>query len=199
MAPGSVSHWLQALKNGDQAAAQPLWERYHTKLIDLARQKLPQSMRRQADEEDVVQNAFASFFQGMNGGRFPQLTDRHDLWRLLVVITARRAIDQVRRERRGGNHDVTPDALSTICIVEADDDAALEQIVGREPTPELAAQLLEQYERLLRDLKNRTLEHVAVLKLEGFNNSEIADKLGCSRRTVIRKLEVIRTIWSDEP
>jgi ECF sigma factor len=37
-----------------------------------------------ADEEDVVQNAFHSFFQGLARGRFPQLNDRDNLWRLLV-------------------------------------------------------------------------------------------------------------------
>src|SRR5256885_9031522 len=102
---GSVTRWLTALKGGDAAAAQPLWERYHRRLVALAREKLRAARRRAADEEDVVQSAFHSFFCGVARGRFPQLNDRDNLWRLLVVITARKALDQLAHEhakRRGG-------------------------------------------------------------------------------------------------
>src|SRR5881392_2122914 len=104
-AEGSVTRWVTALKEGDAAAAQPLWERYHRRLVGLAREKLRTARRRAADEEDVVQSAFHSFFQGVANGHFPQLDDRDNLWRLLVVITARKAVDQLAHEharRRGG-------------------------------------------------------------------------------------------------
>ena len=104
-AEGSVTRWVTALKDGDVAAAQPLWERYYRRLVGLAREKLDAARRRAADEEDVVQSAFHSFFQGVAKGRFPQLDDRDNLWRLLVVITARKALDQLAHDhalRRGG-------------------------------------------------------------------------------------------------
>src|SRR6478672_7111014 len=104
-AHGSVTRWVTALQAGDATAAQPLWERYYRRLVALAREKLRSARRRAADEEDVVQSAFHSFFQGMARGRFPDLGDRDDLWRLLVVITARKALDQLAHEnarRRGG-------------------------------------------------------------------------------------------------
>src|SRR5438270_7684759 len=104
-AGGSVTRWVTALKDGDAAAAQAIWERYHGRLVALARDKLRAARRRAADEEDVVQNAFHSFFRGVAAGRFPQLDDRDNLWRLLVVITARKALDQLahdHRKRRGG-------------------------------------------------------------------------------------------------
>src|SRR5207248_2285996 len=104
-AEGSVTRWVTALKGGDLTAAQPLWERYHRRLVALARQKLQAARGRAADEEDVVQNAFHSFFQGLARGRFPQLQDRDNLWQLLVVITARKALDQLAHEhskRQGG-------------------------------------------------------------------------------------------------
>ncbi len=197
MPPGSISHWIHALKNGEATAAQPLWERYHARLIGLARQVLQTSPRAPADEEDVVQNAFNSFFRGVAGGRFPQLEDRDGLWRLLVVLTARKAIDQARRERsRAGR--VTLPADRAMFLLE-NDEAVLERVVGQDPTPELAAQLVEQYERLLQRLGDDKLRQIAVWKLEGCTNGEIAGKLGCSRRTVIRKLQTIRLIWSKEP
>src|SRR5436190_14794216 len=147
---GSVTRWLTALKGGDAAAAQPLWERYYRRLVALARQRLQAARRREADEEDVVQSAFHSFFQGVARGRFPQLNGRDNLWRLLVVITARKALDQLARQhskRQGGG---TVQGESRISSGESGwDAAAIEQVVGAEPTPEFAAQVAEEYHRLL--------------------------------------------------
>src|SRR5262249_34855540 len=67
--PGSVSHWLAPLKGAAPAAAQPLWERYYRRLVALARKKLRAARRRAADEEDVVQDAFHSFFRAVAQGR----------------------------------------------------------------------------------------------------------------------------------
>ena len=50
-------------------------------------------------------SAFNSFCAGAAPGKFPQLADRDDIWRLLVVITARKAMAQANREgrqKRGG-------------------------------------------------------------------------------------------------
>jgi RNA polymerase sigma factor (sigma-70 family) len=197
---GSVTRWVTALKGGDPGAAQPLWERYHRQLITLARRKLQASRRRAADEDDVVQNAFHSFFQGVARGRFPQLSDRDNLWRLLVVITARKALDQLAHEhskRQGGG---TLGGESRISSGGPPwDEAAIEQVVGDEPTPEFAAQVAEEYQRLLDVLGDDSLRQVAVLKMEGCTTDEVAERLDCSRRTVARKLETIRIIWSNEP
>ena len=78
---GSVSRWISGLKAGDELAAQKIWERYYRLLVTHARKKLRTSARREADEEDITQNAFHSFFRGVDRGRFPQLDDRDDLWR----------------------------------------------------------------------------------------------------------------------
>ncbi len=84
--PSSVSTWLGRLRAGDSAAA-ALWRRYHSQLVELARGHPSRSVRRAADEEDVALSAFAAFCAGAAAGRFPDLTDRHDLWRLLFTLT----------------------------------------------------------------------------------------------------------------
>lgn len=196
---GSVTRWITSLKGGDADAAQPLWERYYRRLVSLARQKLQSARRRGADEEDVVQSAFHSFFRGVSRGRFPQLHDRDNLWRLLVVITARKALDQVAREhskRRGGG---TVQGESRISPGRPGwEEAGIEQVVGEEPTPEFAAQVAEEYQRLLELLGDETLRRVAVWKMEGLTNDEVAARLDCSRRTVARKLDTIRIIWGGD-
>ena len=34
---GSITGWIAGLKSGDPGAAQPLWERYFARMVDLAR------------------------------------------------------------------------------------------------------------------------------------------------------------------
>src|SRR5262245_36481381 len=102
---GSVSGWIRQLKVGDASAAQRLWERYFRRLVGLARTRLRGVGRRVTDEEDVALSAFASLCRGVRHGRFPQLSDRDDLWRLLVLLTARKAWHcrrDARRPKRGG-------------------------------------------------------------------------------------------------
>src|SRR5947209_3964759 len=102
---GSVTRWLKQLQVGDPAAVQQLWERYFPRLVGLARKKLQDAPQRLADEEDVALSAFHSFCRNAEQERFPHLLDRDGLWRLLVVITARKAAHLLRaegRQKRGG-------------------------------------------------------------------------------------------------
>ena len=99
--PGnSVTRWISALKQGNQAGAQGLWEAYYRRLVGLAHARLRDAPRRVADEEDVALSAFHSFWRGALAGRFPHLDDRNDLWQILVLITVRKAIDLRNHEGR---------------------------------------------------------------------------------------------------
>ena len=192
---GSVSHWLGPLREGDPDAVQRLWERYFQQLIELARKKLRALPHCEA-AEDVALSAFDSFCRGAGRGRFPQLADRDSLWRLLVVVTARKAAHYKRdasRQKRGG-----AGALAGSAPPESDTGMSLEQIVGREPTPEFAAQAAEECRHLLGLLGDPELESVALLKMEGYTVEEIAERLGYVPRTIKRKLRLIRGLWEQE-
>ena len=88
----SISHWIQQLKEGEQAGIQALWDRYFTRLVELARKKLAGAPRRAADEEDVALSAFDTFCRRAAEGHFPRLADRDDLWQILVMLTLRKAV-----------------------------------------------------------------------------------------------------------
>ena len=49
--------------------------------------------------------------------------------------------------------------------------------------------------RLAHPVDDDALRQVALSRMEGYNNDEIAEQLGCARRTVARRLELIRKIW----
>jgi DNA-directed RNA polymerase specialized sigma24 family protein len=198
--PGSVTIWIDLLKAGDRDAAQPLWEGYFRRLVGLARKKLRATSRRAADEEDVALSAFDSFCRSAERGRFPQLEDRHDLWQILVVLTARKAADlrkHEQRQKRGGGAVLDEAALAGPSGSSAEG-AALEQFIGTEPTPAFAAEVADECRRLLDQLGDDKLREVALLKMEGFTDKEVAVKLKCGLRAVERKLERIRRLWQKE-
>jgi DNA-directed RNA polymerase specialized sigma24 family protein len=194
---GSVSRWLGPLQQGDPAAAEQLWQRYFLSLVQLARQRLRQARPRGADAEDVALSAFDSFCRNAEHGHFPELHDRHNLWRVLAVITARKAARLVRdegRQKRGGAEAARREPAGA-----NDDEAALlEQTFSREPSPELAAQMTEECEQLLRLLGDEQLRQVALWRMEGHSVEEIAARAGCAPRSVKRKLQSIRILWENE-
>jgi DNA-directed RNA polymerase specialized sigma24 family protein len=194
---GSVTRWINQLQDGDLAAVQQLWENYFPRLVGLARKKLQEAPRRAADEEDVALSAFDSFCRGATEGRYPQLLDRHDLWHLLVAITARKALQLKRHERRQKRGGGTLRGDS-VFLESANERRRFEYLISREPTPEFAAQMAEEYQQLLTRLGDASLRSIAVWKMEGYSNEEIAARLSCVPRTIERKLSLIRTLWGGE-
>jgi len=195
---GSITRFVSSLKDGDAEAARGIWERYSRELVRLARTKLRSISRAAADEEDVALSAFDSFCDAASRGRFPQLDVRDDLWKLLVTITARKATDLIqeqRRQKRGGGRVV---CSADFGAVGARGTGALALMADTAPSPEFAVQIAEECGRLLGLLRNDDLRRLALDRMAGYHDHEIADRLGCSRRTVMRKLILIRNAWSKE-
>ncbi|MDA1051275.1 MAG: ECF-type sigma factor [Planctomycetota bacterium] len=195
----TVTAWLDRLKADDSDAAVDLWHRYVGELIRLARSKLGRSPRRAADEEDVVVSAFDAFFRGVEDGRFSRLNDRDDLWQVLVMLTERKAINQIRRERAAKRGDGRLRGESALAGAHGSSyPNGLGQVAANEPTPEFAAQFREQFGQLLNCLDDDLLRQIAVGKLEGYTNTELAERLNLSLRAVERKLSIIRRRWERE-
>lgn len=194
----SVTLWIDGIKVGDGSDIQKLWDRYFERLVRLAGARLPAHCRRSFDEEDVALSAFQSFCDRAGRGQFPQLHGRDDLWRLLATITVRKALDVMRhqtRQKRGGGH-----VLGESALLGGEDASGegLTDVLSREPTPEEVALFADDYYRFLERLQDPTLRTVALRRLEGRSNQEIAQLLNVSTKTVERKLQLIRTIWSQE-
>jgi DNA-directed RNA polymerase specialized sigma24 family protein len=198
---GSITRFVGDLKTGDTHAAERLWERYSGDLIRLARARLrsTSTSRAAADEEDVVLSAFGSFCAGAARGQFPQLEDRDDLWKILVTITVRKATDLVRharRQKRGMGRVLDGADLAGAGWGNKGDPLAL--IPGPEPAPDLAVLVAEECHRLLGLLHDDGLCRIALERMAGYHDVEIAARLGCTRRTVMRKLIRIRNAWRVE-
>jgi DNA-directed RNA polymerase specialized sigma24 family protein len=198
----SVTRWIAELELGrtDEAAEkaqEELWRRYFKRLMGLANLKLGQTTRSVADEEDVATAALNSFFTGAADGRFPRLHDRHDLWPLLAKITARKALDQQRwllAEKRGGGRVQDAMWLAEVSNSLANCPAAL---IDEELGPEVLVTMSEQCDRLMAMLPDDELRQIARRRLEGYTNAEIATEIDTIERTVERRLQLIRSIWSE--
>ena len=189
----SVNRWLTRLESGDDLAAEKLWAVYFERLVLLAHGRLQARHRKVVDAEDIALSAFNSFCKGVTNKKFPQLSNRDGLWRLLVSITIHKLLHVVRdqnRLKRGGEFRELVGFDSS-----SDSIAAVNQVVSREPSPEFAAEVAEQYELLMRSLGDQDLIQLATWKMEGFTNEEIAQKLNRTTRTIERKLQLIRKIW----
>lgn len=196
--PGSVSIWIGQLKAGDQQTFTQLWERYFAKLVGLVRGRLRALPSRAADEEDVALSAFDSFFQGIGAGRFPRLEDRDDLWQVLLMLCRQKATtlkQHESRQKRGGGKIRHMSALTDGSASAAD---VFAELIGAEPAADFAAQVAEECQRLLASLPDERLRKIALAKMEGYSNEEIAALSECSLATVERKLQRIRKLWSRE-
>ena len=189
---GSVSCWIDDARTGCDWAAARLWERYHPQLMAVARRKLEGSSRRVADEEDVVVSAFQSFLRRSRGGSYPDLSDRHQLRKLLVTITAHKALNQIRDQKR-----LKRSALGSqqTGVLDRPTKMKLAELVSAEPQPDFAAMMSDEFDVLLDLLDDEELKTIAIAKINGYTCREIADEIGRSVPTVERRLRLIRDKW----
>ena len=193
MSDSSVTRWLERLETGDDVAAAKLWNAYFDRLVHLAHGRLQAKFAKVNDAEDIALSAFHSFCRGVENKKFPALSDRDGLWRLLVSITIHKLLHVVRdqkRIKRGGQFHELKGLDSS-----SDSIAAVNQIVSREPSPDFALEVAEQYQEMMHSLGDNELVQLATWKMEGYSNDEIARKLNRATRTVERKLQLIRKIW----
>ncbi len=183
-----VSHWIDQVKGGDSSAANRIWQHYFDRLVQAVRRRLVGQNRAVSDEEDIVLSVFDSFYAAAENGRFPDLSDRDDLWRLLLRMSARKVTDKRRhdlRQRRGG--DVVVHSLN-----EAGEDETIIEAIGDEPSPEMVLMMQESVEQFFSHLGVGHLRDLAVARLEGYSNAELAQRFECSERTIERRLHLIR-------
>lgn len=182
---GTTTCWLHGVRTGDAVAAQELWNKYFASLARFAHGKLRQ-ISRDRDGEDIALSAMKSVLIGIQDQRFPDLTDSTGLWPLLITVTARKVANEQRRnltKKRSVGAERSLEDWRTI--------------IGETPTPEFSLEVTDELDRLIGVLEDESIKIIALRKLEGFTNDEIASELGVSTRTVIRKLNLIRREWEE--
>lgn len=197
----SVSQQMFEVKQHDEAAIAALWEQYYPALTRFAEKRLTALgvRQREFNGEDVAASALVSFFRAVQLDRFPTLDCEDGLFRLLRRITIRKVIDRKRQSQtlKAGSGDVRGESAfgspsSSGCAL------GIDAVQSESPSPEWIAMMEEECQGLFAILGDEELQAIACLRLEGYNNAEIASQRGCSVATVERRLKLIRSRWSSE-
>ena len=190
-----VTMWLHQFKDTPEESLEKIWNKYYRHLITYARKRLVNVPKRKFDEDDIVSSVLESFFDGVQRDRFPRLNDRTDLWKILLVMTARKTAQNIRSElaeKRGGG-DVRGES---VFLSNGSSAGGLDTYSS--PTERFAHGLSLEMQEQLAGLGDESLREIAVRKLQGYTNSEIANELDCAERTIERKLERIRGMWQTD-
>lgn len=198
---GTISRLIEGMKQGDVASFERLWARCFATIVQLARQRLGSARKRVEDEEDVAAVVFQKLYFASVEGKLPKLTDRRSLWRLLLKMTRNAALDSINRERRakrGGGH-VRGESIveDPRLVLPTPGPSAFDSFVGSVPTPGSVASVNELLGQWLDRLPDDESRQIALLHLEGFAITEIAEQLGLPKRTAERRLQQIRAAWSE--
>jgi RNA polymerase sigma factor (sigma-70 family) len=193
---GSVTVHLGHAKLGESFAQFQLWQRYVERLVRLAKASMSAAQNTVAEPEDIALEAFNDLLVGLEQNRFRQLNDRNDLWRVLIMLIKRRSIDELRKansKKRNGRQATDPqhpplDRQVTYL-------GCQDRISCEEPTPDEAMLLKEELSLRINELEDATLQSIALAKMAGHDNREIADRMNVSLRSVERKLSIIRRRW----
>lgn len=177
---------IQGLRTGDNQVIGEFCEQYGAPLHRLADKRLPAGLRRRVGPEDVVQSACRTFLRRAQGGEF-HLADTEGLWRLLCAITLTKVREQARfhlRRRRALNQEVDP--------APAEGSPSVWHPADPGPSPAETAEFADQLSQLLGNMDEEERQLVD-LKLQDCTNDEIAERLGCSERTVRRLLKRVQS------
>jgi RNA polymerase sigma-70 factor, ECF subfamily len=175
---------------GNSAAAKELYDRYVDRLVALARRRISQSLASRVDPEDVVQSVFRTFFSRLKAGRF-QLDEQDDLCKLLVRITVHKTLRQVAFQKAAKR-----DPAQELGQEDSSQQGWL-AVLAREPGPEDAVAFLDSLETFLAKLKPQDRE-ILEMRVQGYSNQEIEEKLGVYDRKIRRVLERIRGLAEQE-
>ena len=189
-----ISDWMRLLEQGDERAVAELWEYCYPRLLSYSRKKLPDRFRRSLDEEDVALSAFKSFCLRAGEGSLGEIQGQDQLWKLLFCITSRKAQGYLRhltRQKRGGRGE-------EMATISGDAENSLQDVADGEATPDMKALFADQCQHLFDVLDDDMLQTIALLRMEGYSVDEVASRVGCAKRSVERRLNMIREIWRSE-
>ncbi len=181
---------LDLWRAGDERAARQLFDCHVDRLVALARRRISQRLAGRIDPEDVVQSVFRTFFHRAKEGQFC-IAEQDDLCKLLVRITVHKTLRKVAFHQAGKR-----DLQREVGRGKEPDDQ-LQEVLGREPSPEEAVAFIDQLEHFLSRLAPQERQ-ILEMRLQGCSNEEIATKLGIYDRKIRRVIERIRGLAEQE-
>jgi RNA polymerase sigma-70 factor, ECF subfamily len=173
--------YLELFRQGDEAAARKLFDRYVDQVMRLAKRHLGRPAAARVDADDIAQSVFRTFFHRAKQGQFT-VEEPDDLCKLLARITVHKTLRQVAFHRRA-KRDATAET--------GEPHEILMNRLSAGPTPQEAVAFVDQLETFLRKLQPVDRQ-ILELRMQGYNNLEIAEQLDISDRKIRRLMERVR-------
>ncbi len=199
---GSITFLYDRMKSGDDDAAAALWQKFSEKLAARANRRLEgRKAQRVVSGDDAVIDVFATVFRRAREGSFPEIDSREDLWRVLLTITDRKCSLMNRHyeaDKRGGAinflHTAGADSSTNLSPMDMLEDVVINR-------PEIAAAVTETFDHLMDILdqhdRELRLAEIAELRMSGWSNQDIAEKIDRSVKVVERRFKLIRELWQE--
>ncbi len=178
-------NWLDDVTNRRDGYDQEAVKRFGDRLLRLASSRIPDRLQRRVDAEDIVQSVFRSFFTRHEASQF-EFDEVPDVWRLLAAMTyhkVQRAIRHHSRQKRDYSRDHATDEM-------------VQSVQDISPTASSVAMMIELMEQILDELPD-THKTIVRLRMDGQTVAEIAEQVQLSTRTVIRALNLVRSIATE--
>lgn len=179
---GSVSLLFDQVKRGESDAFRQLCDRYLPTLTRTVDRRVAPAEG--IDADGVANSVLHSLWRAVvQRGRFHEVHDRDSLRRVLAEIVRQK----VRRRRRDATRQKRDDRDTRRETFDA--------TPSPDPGPELLLEIRESIDEWLGLLLPEQRDLVR-WQVEGYTNAEVAQKLGCSLRSVERHLHAVRAIWA---
>jgi RNA polymerase sigma-70 factor (ECF subfamily) len=171
---------LRRVLDGSEEAAQELQTQYGDYIIKAVRRRMPRRLRAKFDSIDFVQDVWVSFF----GTPQRDFSTPEHLVAFLMRMAQNKVIDATRERLDGKKRDVgREEPLATV-----GDAQDAQQVFAREGTPSQTAIGRELWAQLLAG-QPPAYRRVLTLLRDGASQTEVAERLKLSRKTVQRILE----------
>lgn len=174
---------LRRIRLGSQDAATQLYLRYAQRLQALTRARCGSDLAPRIDAEDIVQSVFRTFFRRVADGSY-DVPDGEELWKLFLVI----GLNKIRRTgayHRAAKRDVRLSSGGEVLEIAAETAGASNETslnVLRMVVDDVLAGLPPVHQEIVN------------LRIEGHEVTEIATRVGRSKRSVERILQEFREL-----
>lgn len=171
---------IRSIRDGNEVAADGLYERYQNQLDGLAVRGLARELSSRVDPEDITQSVFRTFFRRVSNGQY-EVPPGETIWKLLSVIALNK-IRAVGKHHRAIKRDIrrtneVQDLTSLSNALTGNEDALnILQLTIRE----VMAKLTEPQQKIVQ------------LRMEDHDIISISQTTGLSKRTVERVLHGFR-------
>lgn len=190
----SITDAINGLGEHDDESIGLLWNRFFDRLAKFADKKVFPRHARFYDGEDIAASALYAVLDGMKNDRFERPGNRNDLWSLLVVVASRKAINRGIRMDAQKRDDRRTSRGSSAFVPHGEGN--LPEYLRSSNDPAKMYEFQATCKTMLNQLPDDSYRQVALLRMAGYTNEEIAKELECATRTVERKLVAIRKLWT---